>query len=133
MQSSQHRAAESRDEIQSLVNRLRDANAPDLFDLRAKIASHLKAMIETLTVAPQGSRPRLVRIAAETLTQFGGDAANVADYIARRGEQPEQTHRYFAVGLRDSRVRIVFPDDEEPLKYRQQVVATEDGIEHVTG
>lgn len=132
MQSRQHRAAESRDEIKSLVSRLRDANDPDLFDLRAKIASHLKAMIETLTVAPQGSRPRLTRIAAETLIKFGKDGADVAHLLARRADQPEQAHRYFAVGLRDSRVRIVFPDDDEPLRYRQQIVATDDGIEHVT-
>lgn len=132
MQSSKLRAAASRDEIQSLLCRLRDANDPDLFNLRAKIASHLKAMIETLTVAPQGGRPRLEMIAAETLTKFGKEAADVAHFIAKRGAQLEQTHRYFTVGLRDSRVRIVFPDEEEPLKFRQQIIATNDGIEQMT-
>lgn len=132
MRSGQHRAAESRDEIQSLVNRLRDANDPDLFELRAKIASHLKAMIETLTVAPQGGRPSLMRIAAETLTKFGEDAADVAHFIAQRGDQPGQAHRYFAVGLRDGRIRIVFPHDHEPFGYRQQVVAAPGVVEHVT-
>lgn len=124
LESERERLSQSRDEIKGLVQRLQNANQPDLFDLRSKISSHLKSMIHSLTVAPQGGQPRLFKIAEETRERFGDEAAQVADRIARRAISPEQTLRYFSVGFRDGRVRIVFPDAKDPLKYEQQIVAS---------
>lgn len=124
LESERERLSQSREEIKSLVQRLQNDNQPDLFDLRSKISSHLKSMIHSLTVAPQGGQPRLLDIAADTRERFGDEAAQVADQIARRAISPEQTLRYFSVGFRDGRVRIVFPDAKNALRYEQQIVAS---------
>lgn len=122
MESERQRVSQSRDEIKSLLHRLQNANQPDLFELRSKISSHFKSMIEILSVAPQGGQPRSTQIAEETREAFGAEAADVAAYIARRAASPQQSLRYFSVGFRDGRVRIVFPDAKDPLKYEQQIV-----------
>ena len=42
---------------------------------------------------------------------------------------PEQS-RLFAVSFHDSNVRAVYPDNDDPLRYQQQIVASEaKGIE----
>lgn len=123
VESQRQRISQSRDEIKNLLHRLQNANQPDLFELRSKIASHLKSMIETLTVAPQGGQPRLAKIARETREEFGAEAEDVVAYIARRAASPLQSLPYFSVGFRDGRVRIVFPDAKDPLKYEQQIIA----------
>lgn len=123
VESERQRLSQSRDEIKSLLQHLQNANQPDLFELRSKISSHLKSMIETLTVAPQGGQPRLTEIADETRRMFGTEATDVAAHIARRALSPQQSLRYFSVGFRDGRVRIVFPDAKDPFKYEQQIVA----------
>jgi hypothetical protein len=38
------------------------------------------------------------------------------------GASPNQARRYFAVGLRDNKVRIVFPAENDPLCFEQQIV-----------
>ncbi len=124
LESERQMLSQSRDEIAGLLQRLQNANQPDLFELRSKLSSHLKSMIHTLTVAPQGGQPRLTKIAQNTREAFGADAADVAAHIARRAVTPEQALRYFSVGLRDGRVRIVFPDAKDPLRYEQQIVAS---------
>lgn len=123
LESQRKSISHSRDEIKNLLHRLQNANQPDLYELRSKIASHLRSMIETLTVAPQGGTPRLTRIAGETRAAFGADAEDIAAYIERRAASPQQSLPYFSVSLRDGRVRIVFPDPKDPLKYEQQIIA----------
>ena len=44
-------------------------------------------------------------------------------YMEQLAAHPDQSRRYFAVGFRDSNVRIVFPNDDDPLQYQQQIVA----------
>lgn len=123
LQAERLMLARSKDEIKVLVQRLQAVDHPKLFELRAKIATHLKAMIETLTVAPQGRTLRITEIAGDLRAKFGTEASEVADALERRAHTPEQSHRYFSVGFRDGRVRIVFPDVDDPLRYKQQVVA----------
>ena len=66
----------------------------------------------------------MLKIVEETRERFGDKAAEVAGHIARRAVTPEQALRYFSVGFRDGRVRIVFPDPKDPLRYEQQIVAS---------
>jgi hypothetical protein len=44
-------------------------------------------------------------------------------HMEQRAAHPEQSKRYFSVAFRDSAVRIVFPDADDPLRYQQQIVA----------
>ncbi|MCA1401336.1 recombinase family protein [Bradyrhizobium sp. BRP56] len=124
LRSGRERLSQNRDEIKGLLQRLQNANQRDVFELRAKIAAHLRSMISTLSVAPQGGQPRLAQIANKTREAFGNEAMHVADYIARRALAPEQSLRYFSVGFRDGRVRIVLPDAKDAFKYEQQIIAS---------
>lgn len=124
----QRNLAQSTSEIRILVRRLRDSNQPDLYELRAKIASYLRSMIETLSIAPQGRQVQLKRIADQTRESFGPEAEEIAAYIENRSTLPEPEMPYFAVGFRDGRVRIVFPDNHDPLKYELQIVAKSGSI-----
>lgn len=123
VEAQRQRISQSSDEIKNLLHRLQNANQPDLFELRSKIASHLKSMIESLTVAPQGEKLRLTKIAGETREAFKAEAEDIVAHIERRAALPRQSLPYFSVGFRDGRVRIVFPDAKDPLKYEQQIIA----------
>ena len=123
------RINESKEQIYALVKRLQGPGGVDLFELRAKVAAHLKSVIETLVVAPLGERPRIARIVDNTRNAFGEEASDVVQYIQQRGENPDQARRYFAVGFRDSRIRIVFPRNDDPMRYQQQIVAKERALE----
>lgn len=50
-------------------------------------------------------------------------ADDLIAHIEQRADHPDQARRYFAVGFRDGKVRIVFPADGDPLRYEQQVTA----------
>jgi hypothetical protein len=43
--------------------------------------------------------------------------------MEQQAAHPDQSRRYFSVGFRDSKVRIVFPEVDDPLRYQQQIVA----------
>jgi len=134
VQSRQARFSQSKNEINALVERLQNSESADQFELRAKVASHLRSVIDNLSVATLGERPNMARRAEEVRTLVGEQANDVTDYIFARSEHPDQSRRYFAVGFRDSRVRIVFPDDKDPRRYEQQILAQEGrGIELVRG
>jgi hypothetical protein len=45
--------------------------------------------------------------------------------MGRVAAHPRHSRRYFTVGFRDSNVRVVYPDDDEPLRYQQQIIASE--------
>ncbi|KRR23594.1 recombinase family protein [Bradyrhizobium retamae] len=133
LQSRHLRISESKDHIHALLKRLRGSDGSDLFEIRAKVAAHLRSVLETLVVAPEGERPKIARIVADTRSSFGEEAEDVSEYIEQRGKHPDQGRRYFGVGFRDSRVRIVFPNDDDPLQYQQQIVAKHGSIERLDG
>src|ERR1700722_6021297 len=53
----------------------------------------------------------------------GSEAGDVVTYMEQLAAHPDQSRGYFAIGFRDSNVRIVFPTDDDPLQYQQQIVA----------
>lgn len=123
--SRESRYYQSKQEIRALVDRLQRARDEDLFALRARVASQLKSLIETLTVASLGERPRIASRVEQLRRLAGHEADEVIAHIEERAAEPDQAHRYFAVGFRDGKVRIVFPTDDDPLRYEQQVIANE--------
>jgi hypothetical protein len=54
-----------------------------------------------------------------------GEVDDVIAYMEQQAAHPDQSRRYFAVGFRDGNVRIVFPSDDDPLRYQQQIVGKE--------
>ena len=115
----------SKQEIRTLVDRLqRVGDNDDMFALRARVASQLKSLIGTLTVASVGERP-LIMSRLEQLHRSEEPGEDAIAHIEQRAARPDQGRRYFSVGFRDSKVRIVFPVDDDPLRYEQQVTASE--------
>jgi hypothetical protein len=119
-ESRYHRGKE---EIRQLVEMLQSPSSEDLFKVRAKVASQLKALIDTLLVASIGDRPRIRQSIDQLKVVAAEGTADVIAHMERQAAHPDQSKRYFSVGFRDSAVRIVFPDDEDPLRYQQQIVA----------
>jgi DNA invertase Pin-like site-specific DNA recombinase len=119
----------SKDEIRALISRLQEAGDDQLFKLRARVASHLKTLIGTLTVASVGERP----LAEARLDRFrlmtGSEHQDIATHMSALAASPNQARRYFAVGLRDNKVRIVFPAYDDPLCFEQQIVTGQSPFE----
>ena len=53
----------------------------------------------------------------------GPEAEAVIAHMERLALRREQSRRFFVVGFRDGNVRIVFPDDDDPLRFEQQITA----------
>jgi DNA invertase Pin-like site-specific DNA recombinase len=123
LQSRQARYSRSKDEIQQLVDRLQNPANEELFKIRAQIASHLKVLVEILLVGSLGEQPRMQTVIVRLNDIAGGQAGDVSDYMKQLASRPEQSRRFFAVGFRDSNVRIVFPSQEDPLQFQQQITA----------
>ena len=129
--SRQIRYSRSKEEIRQLVERLQSPGDDELFKLRAQIASHLKALVDTLLIGSVGEQPRVQAIMNE-LDPIGRELQEpddaeefirVTSHIEQVASRPEQSRRFFAVSFRDSNVRIVFPNPENPLRFEQQIIA----------
>jgi hypothetical protein len=123
--SREARYSRSKEEIRQLVEQLQSPATVELFKLRAQIASQLKVFIETLSVATLGERPRIQKSIDYLRTTAAQDTGDVIAYMEQLVAHPDQCRRYFAVGFRDSKARIVFPAGDDPLRYEQQIVAKE--------
>jgi DNA invertase Pin-like site-specific DNA recombinase len=111
----------SKEDIKQLVEQLQSPATDELFKIRAQIASKLKVLVETLIVAPQGDRPKMLKNIAY-MKENEGAYADVIAHMTRMAEHADQSRRYFAVGFRDSKVRLVFPTEADPLQYSQQLL-----------
>jgi DNA invertase Pin-like site-specific DNA recombinase len=118
---------QSKKEIRQLVEQLQSPATDELFKLRAQIASRLRNLIETLKLAPLGDKPKLQK----TIDFLRGepDASDVLALLEKRSSDSSESRRYFALGFRNNTVRVVYPSDDDPLRYEQQVVAQSGGIE----
>jgi hypothetical protein len=130
-EAREERFLSSREEINGLVVQLQGAPTPDIYKLRAQIASRLRVLVETLIIAPQGDKPRL-DISIEKLRALtDGPDEDVMGHISDLAEHPEQARRYFAIGFKDAAVRIVYPTYNDPLNYQHQIKAGNDGIQRI--
>jgi hypothetical protein len=119
----------SKEEIKQLVERLQSPANEELFKLRAQIASQLRVLVETLSVGSLGEKPRMQKSIDYLKSTNAQGAGDVIAYIEQRAAHPDQSRRYFSVGFRDSDVRVVFPSDDDPLEYRQQIVMRKKSVE----
>lgn len=117
----------SKEEIKGLVEKLQMPASDEIYKLRAQIASRLKVLVETLIIAPVGSKPRMEKSISELRASAGTEMADVMTYQEQLAEHPDQSRRYFAVGFRDAAVRAVFPMYGDALKYDVQIEAN-DGV-----
>ena len=119
--SREARYRSSKEEIAQLVTQLQNPSIKDLYKLRAQIASRLKHLIGNILIASVGDLPRLKRNYAWVRSQnkWTDDFAVMEQ---RDEELPLNRQRYFAVSFHgpDRRLRMVFPQDHDPLVLRQQ-------------
>jgi hypothetical protein len=126
--SRDSRYRQSREEIRTLIDRLQQPGNEDLYTLRARVASHLKSLINTLTVASIGEAPQ-TKLRLEQLRKMEGVGEDIVAHVEQRAAHPDQSRRYFAVGFRDAAVRVVFPTYDDPLRFEQQIVAGQGPME----
>lgn len=116
----------SKDQIGELVHQLQRPASDELYKVRAKIASRLRVLVETLLVAPQGDVPKMLKNVETLKSLQDGPGADVIEYMSKMAEQPEQSRRYFAVGFKDADVRVVYPKYGDPLSYEVQIEASKE-------
>jgi DNA invertase Pin-like site-specific DNA recombinase len=119
----------SREEIKELVKKLQMPASDELYKIRAQIASRLKALVETLLIAPQGSLPTMRRTIERLRGITDGETDDVIARMQRLADHPHQARPYFAVGFRDAAVRVVYPTRDDPLLFEKQVVAKQSPIQ----
>jgi hypothetical protein len=102
-------------EIRSFVEHLQRPDAVELFKLRAQIASRLRALVESLSVAPLGDRSKAEKTIDFLRSQPG--ATDVVSLMEERLAAGTDDVVYFAVGLRNGTVRAVFPSNRDSLEY----------------
>ncbi|MEY9802492.1 DNA invertase Pin-like site-specific DNA recombinase [Bradyrhizobium elkanii] len=98
--SRQDQIHRSKAEVRELVERVQRGGAPEMFKLRARLASHLKVLVEHLFVASLSKQPK----GHKTMRHQKGDG------------------RHFEVWLRNGPGRAVYPAIDDPLRYDEQVI-----------
>ncbi|MET4044920.1 DNA invertase Pin-like site-specific DNA recombinase [Bradyrhizobium sp. RT6a] len=111
--SSSEQRNKSTAEIKDLIRQIQAAGDKDQYALRARVSSHLKALIADLKVGSVGYKGGKIIDPAEDRQAFYIDR-----YMSDGGVRDR---RYFAITFRNHRVRIVFPDDADPFEYKQMI------------
>jgi hypothetical protein len=97
-------------QVKALIKRLQDRNQSDaVYKLRSTIAARLKSLVRVIYLAPVG-RGLLTQLNIESDEPGAGP---VVDEI----RSAMVTQRYFAVGLHDGSVRVIFPDRDAALRF----------------
>jgi DNA invertase Pin-like site-specific DNA recombinase len=97
-------------QVKALIERLQDRNQSDeIYKLRSTIAARLRSLVRIIYVAPVGRGP-LTQLNIESDEPGTGP---VVDEIRRA----MVTQRYFAVGLHDGSIRVIFPDRDSSLRF----------------
>lgn len=112
---------ESKEQIKTLIEKLQKPG-DEVYKLRSQIASKLKSLILTLTVAPLGDIPRLRR-SIEFLRndKSEADKTELMGHMTEMLKDDRQKRRYFAIYFKDKTIRAVFPNVNDPLLFDEQV------------
>jgi DNA invertase Pin-like site-specific DNA recombinase len=116
----------SKEEIRQLVGQIQSSESDELFKLRAQVASQLKVLVRNLSLGSLGMRPRLLASIKRLRTSGKQQAEAAIAHMDQAAASPKHSRRYFSVGFRDGNVRVVFPDADDPLRYQQQIIASDD-------
>jgi DNA invertase Pin-like site-specific DNA recombinase len=97
-------------QVKAMIERLQDRNQSDeVYKLRSTIAARLRSLVRVIYIAPDG-RGMLTQLKLEADEPGPGP---VVDNIRRA----MVTWRYFAVGLHDGSIRVIFPDHNSTLRF----------------
>ena len=132
---------ESRDQLKPLIAKLQAKDDDEVYLLRAQVASRLKALVTILQVGAAGSSvltERAIRMLAEIARYPEGSAAaedreRVADHMRQVAGHERSRRRFFAIGFKDGRARIVYPHPDDPMRFDEQIVTSTDGMHRIDG
>jgi len=113
----------SKEEIKKLLGELRASTEDEAYKLRCQIATRLKALVDTLLVAPAGRAPQR-RESIEWLAKL--DESGTQDVRNYLSADVNAARPYFLVGFKDGGVRAVFPNQLDPLEIYQQITSSQD-------
>ena len=126
------------DQIKAHISRVQRREGQELFKLRAQIASTIKNIISTLLVAPIGDAPLTLR-AQEALAKQHLDAQirdplvdDVINYMKVTASDPRSHRRYFVIGFTNHTMRAVYPSDQDPLEYEEQLLSNSEGLMRIS-
>lgn len=130
--STANRYYEEKEMLQQLINRVRNNEGADAFKDRALIAARLKVLIKELKVSSVGYRQVGDQIQKaldeeDLEPEVREDFENLLEFHS----MPESMMPYFDVRFHNNITRTVFPDPNDPLRYRQQVVGDDDEAEMI--
>jgi DNA invertase Pin-like site-specific DNA recombinase len=109
LESTKGALYEGRDQVKALIERLQDRSPSDeVYKLRSTIAARLRSLVRVIYIAPVGRGP----LAQLNTEPDDPGAEPMVDEIKRA----VVTQRYFAVGLHDGSIRIIFPDSGARLR-----------------
>lgn len=117
------RLESSRTEIRGLVRRLQGPPTDELYKIRAQIASRLKILVSSLSVAPLGDRPKTMKNIEKLESENDPNLQEVIDYLKANVAHKERSMRFFAVGFHGGEVRVVYPDKKDALSSIKQLEA----------
>ena len=121
------------DELRDLISSLQGSSGPDAFEKRAVVANRLRSMIQSLTLAVEGSRPKFKK-AKELLETSDIDVRErqaILATIERTNVEAKRYNRTFTVVLADGLTRRVILLDDDPTHLVAEV--TVDQVGTVTG
>jgi DNA invertase Pin-like site-specific DNA recombinase len=123
------------DEMKAIIERIQKGAPGETYKLRAEIADGIKNIVSMLVIAPLGGAPltgRAVRSLTEqhaSEVQFRDPSLNeTIEYMKHLMDEPRSTRRYFSIMFKDGSTRAVYPDDNDPLKFEEQILNNKEGL-----
>jgi DNA invertase Pin-like site-specific DNA recombinase len=115
---------ESRDQVKALIEQLQSRKGDEIYKLRSRIASKLRSLVTTILVAPVGAAPMTER--AIDFLRNQPDSADIIDHLKKELQDERANRRYFIAVFNDNSMRAVYPSDDDPLQFQQQVVSSKE-------
>jgi DNA invertase Pin-like site-specific DNA recombinase len=129
LEATENAFYESKDEIKSLIGSLQTPGEGDLYKLRSQVVARIKALVDSLLLAPAGRAPIVNKTIAE-LKKMTDDAVYKAALVDVLNLDKDR--RYFAVRFKDGNVLGVYPSKDDPLVFETKVVAIAPGTDRGT-
>ncbi|MGT0191454.1 hypothetical protein ACVHYJ_05280 [Burkholderia pyrrocinia] len=103
--------------IDGLLQRIRELEGDELYDMRARLSQHIKRLIVRIAMYPGGyiEQPFFIEKLRAHLVSRGANTNAVDEHIASRlNLTPNVSERFFTMVSRSDAIRTIRPDIENP-------------------
>lgn len=121
-----------RSDMHMLLRRMADKENSDVYRTRATIASRLNSLVEGIYLAPLGSQYWREHPSPSTslMREKDESGAILVDYLAH-SLPIKQTDAYFTVALRGDKLRVIYPEKEDPTLLSRSILSIDGKAEIV--